>query len=387
MIPGQGTTTGKNREPTLAKTTDVAIIGGGAAGCAVAYYLAQSGVNSTIIEREGIGNQASGNAAGGLNPLTGIGIPGPLGSFAWECYQLHSGLYEGLKYETGIDYQHRTVAKIELALEESEVGSLKETAKRVNASDGFAANWLEPDEVAKLEPRITPAILGGMYDHGNAAVDSKKLTEAFATAARSTIHEGNVTRLEGSGGTIDRVILEDDEISCGQVVMAMGPWSRKAESWLGVYIPVDPLKGEILRLELVGERIQYDISGGGASIYPKLDGLNWCGTTEDWKGFDRGLSEDVAKEIRRRLGRIFPLLAESKLAKHTACLRPVTPDWLPVLGRAPGWENVYMATGAGKKGILLAPGIGKAVADLITTGESGLSIQGYAPDRFATQLD
>ena len=70
MIPGQGTTTGKNREPTLAKTTDVAIIGGGAAGCAVAYYLAQSGVNSTIIEREGIGNQASGNAAGGLNPLT-----------------------------------------------------------------------------------------------------------------------------------------------------------------------------------------------------------------------------------------------------------------------------------------------------------------------------
>ena len=387
MLPEQGTTTSTNREPTLAKTTDVAIIGGGAAGCAVAYYLAQSGVNSTIIEREGIGNQASGNAAGGLNPLTGIGIPGPLGSFAWECYQLHSGLYEGLKYETGIDYQHRTVAKIELALEESEVGSLKETAKRVNASDGFAANWLEPDEVAKLEPRITPAILGGMYDHGNAAVDSKKLTEAFATAARSTIHEGNVTRLEGSGGTIDRVILEDDEISCGQVVMAMGPWSRKAESWLGVYIPVDPLKGEILRLELVGERIQYDISGGGASIYPKLDGLNWCGTTEDWKGFDRGLSEDVAKEIRRRLGRIFPLLAESKLVKHTACLRPVTPDWLPVLGRAPGWENVYMATGAGKKGILLAPGIGKSVADLITTGESALSIRGYSPDRFAAQQD
>ncbi|MEC9446849.1 MAG: FAD-dependent oxidoreductase, partial [Chloroflexota bacterium] len=88
----------------MAETTDVAIIGGGAAGCAVAYYLAQSGVSSTIIEREGIGNQASGNAAGGLNPLTGIGIPGPLGSFAWECYELHAGLYESLKYETGIDY-------------------------------------------------------------------------------------------------------------------------------------------------------------------------------------------------------------------------------------------------------------------------------------------
>ena len=57
----------------MAETTDVVIIGGGAAGCAVAYYLAQSGIESTIIEREGIGNQASGNAAGGLTPLTGIG--------------------------------------------------------------------------------------------------------------------------------------------------------------------------------------------------------------------------------------------------------------------------------------------------------------------------
>lgn len=370
----------------MAETTDVAIIGGGAAGCAVAYYLAQSGVKSTIIEREGLGNQASGNAAGGLNPLTGIGIPGGLESFAWECFELHAGIYEGLKNKTGIDYQHRTVAKIDLALEESDIPGLKETAERLDAVDGFDARWLGPDEVAKLEPRIAPGILGGMYDYGNTAADSHKLTNAFAQAAGSTIREGNVTGLEGTGGRIDRVILEDGEISCGQVVMAMGPWSRRAESWLGIYIPVDPLKGEILRLELEGDRIQYDISGGGASIYPKLDGLNWCGTTEDWKGFDLGLSEEVAKEIRKRLARIFPQLADSKLAKHTACLRPVTPDWLPVLGQAPGWENVYLATGAGKKGILLAPGIGKSVADLMTTGETALSIKGYAPERFATQL-
>ena len=51
----------------MTETADVVIIGGGAAGCAVAYYLAQSGVQSTIIERAGVGNQASGNAAGGLN--------------------------------------------------------------------------------------------------------------------------------------------------------------------------------------------------------------------------------------------------------------------------------------------------------------------------------
>ena len=81
-----------------------------------------------------------------------------------------------------------------------------------------------------------------------------------------------------------------------------------------------------------------------------------------------------------------PDLANAKIIKHTACLRPVTPDWLPVLGLAPGWDNVYLATGAGKKGILLSTGIGKSIADLMTTGETTLSIQGYAPERFATQL-
>ena len=374
----------------MAETTDVAIIGGGAAGCAVAYYLAQSGVKSTIIEREGVGNQASGNAAGGLNPLTGIGIPGPLGAFAWESFQLHMGLYDSLKEQSGIDYEQRPVAKIELALEESEIDGLRATIGLFQGVDEFEARWLEPQEIAELEPRIGPGILGGTYDYGNNAVDSHNFTEALAAVAvktGATVRAGNVRGLEGTGGKVDRVILADGEISCGQVVMAMGPWSRKAESWLGVYIPVDPLKGEIIRLEDNGEPFKHDISGGGGSITPKLDGLNWCGTTEDWKGFDREPSEQVAREIRQRVVRLAPDLANAKLVKHTACLRPVTPDWLPVLGRAPGWDNVYLATGAGKKGILLGPGIGKSVADLMTTGETALSIQGFSPDRFATQLD
>ena len=378
----------------MVETTDVVIIGGGVAGCAVAFYLAQSGVRSTIIEREGVGNQASGYAAGGLNPLTGIGIPGPLGAFGWECFQLHIDLYGGLKEQSGIDYQNRTVAKIDLALEESDLEGLRASVALFEGVQGFEARWLEPEEIAKLEPRIGPGMLGGMYAYGNNAVDSHDFTRALAAAAEqmgATVRAGNVRGLgtngEVSGGKVDRVVLADGEISCGQVVLAMGPWSRRAEAWLGVYIPVDPLKGEIIRLENQGEPLKHDISGGGGSIFPKLDGLNWCGTTEDWKGFDREPSQQVAREIRERVARLVPDLAGAKMVKHTACLRPVTPDWLPVLGRAPGWENVYLATGAGKKGILLAPGIGKSIADLMTTGETALSIQGYSPERFAANMD
>ena len=59
-------------------TADVVIVGGGVAGCAVAYYLSLAGVKATVIEREGIGSQASGFSAGGLNPMEGTHIPGPL---------------------------------------------------------------------------------------------------------------------------------------------------------------------------------------------------------------------------------------------------------------------------------------------------------------------
>ncbi len=78
-----------------------------------------------------------------------------------------------------------------------------------------------------------------------------------------------------------------------------------------------------------------------------------------------------------------PEIAEARLVLHTACLRPVTPDWLPIVGRAPGWDNVYLATGAGKKGILLSPAMGKAVADLITQDSTELSVEQFSPERFA----
>ena len=79
-----------------------------------------------------------------------------------------------------------------------------------------------------------------------------------------------------------------------------------------------------------------------------------------------------------------PAMSEARLSLQTACLRPVTPDWLPIIGRVPNWDNVYLATGAGKKGILLSPGIGKSTADLMTQGETKLSISAFNPGRFAS---
>ena len=86
----------------MVETSEVVIVGGGAAGCAVAYYLVRSGVKATVVEGQGVASQGSGYAAGGLNPLQGAGIPGPLGPFVWESFQMHFNLWEDLQEETGL---------------------------------------------------------------------------------------------------------------------------------------------------------------------------------------------------------------------------------------------------------------------------------------------
>lgn len=373
----------------MPETTDVAIIGGGAAGCSVAYYLAEAGLTSTIIEREGVGSQASGYAAGGLNPLTGHGIPGPLAEFAWESFQLHHSLFPKLGECTGIDYQLRQTSEIRLTFDESEVPEFEALADRLIRTPGFASSMTEQWWVRKLDSRVNSDFAGCVFTRGNYQLDSLAFTQALSSAAQQMgvkLRPGTVKGLEIKGDHVSRVMLEDGELECREVVLAMGPWSRQAERWLNAYIPVDPLKGEILRMRLPGDPLEHDVTGEGASIYAKPDGQIWCGTTEDWRGFDRQPLSETRERILTGVKRILPAITDASLVLHTACLRPVTPDWLPILGRVPNYRNAWLATGAGKKGILLAPGIGKSVADLIVSNETELPIGNFAPERFAAPV-
>ena len=327
----------------MAETTEVAIVGGGAAGCAVAYYLAKAGVGATVIEREGIGTQASGFSAGGLNPLQGAGIPGPLGPLAIESFRMHMELWDQLGVESGVNFHPKVISMIRLAAGESEVPELEDTLDIFQSAKGFSAHWLESDDVRDTEPRIASDFIRGLYTYGNAALDSYLYTLALSTAAESlgaTVRAGAATGLKESGGRVSGVLLEDGEIDCDSVVVASGPWSGQAQRWLGGPLPVEPLKGEILRMDLPAPGLAHDFSSGHVSLYQRTDGLVWVGATEESRGFDRRPSESARRYLMNGAIKLMPAIAQAKLVKHTACLRPVTPDWLPIIGRAvPGAER------------------------------------------------
>ena len=368
----------------MSQSSDVVIVGGGVAGCAVAYYLGKIGVKATVVEREGVATQASGYAAGGLNPIHGV--PTPLRPLAIESFRLHLMLWEALREATGVDCQARLVSMLKLAFDEAELPGMQELLTEFEAAEGFSAGWADAAAVRELDPRLTTDSVRGLYLYGNAALDSFLYTTSLARAAErhgATCRIGQVQGIKHAGHRSTAVVLDDGEISCDTVVLATGPWVKASEEWVGCSIPVEPLKGEILRMSLPGPTLAYDILGPHVSLYSRADGLVWCGATTEWRGFDKEPSASARQYLLQGATRLLPAIANANLVRHTACLRPVTADGLPILGQAPGWDNVYLAGGAGKKGILLSTGIGQSLANLITEGRTDLSIGTCAPERFA----
>ena len=70
-------------------------------------------------------------------------------------------------------------------------------------------------------------------------------------------------------------------------------------------------------------------------------------------------------------------------ASAWAGLRPGSPDGLPIIGRLPGYENVYVASGHFRNGVLLAPITGTLIAEMLTQGKTSLSLEPFSPARFS----
>jgi len=367
--------------------SEVIVVGGGIVGCAAAYYLTKGGARVTIIEREGLASQASGYSAGMLNPLTGIGIPGCLQEIAMTSFQMHLNLWKDLVSETGFDFNPSRRSSIDVIFDESDHSSLEQVYRTYRDTDGFKAQWLSDSEIKSVSSKISAEAIGGLYTWGNGSLDSMLLTKALANSAvesGSKLIETNVVGVQDQYGRINGLRTKEGIIGCDHVIFALGPWSNKIEKWLGVHVPVSPLKGQILRTHLsnVGKYPDYDLNHGGISLYRKSGGMVWIGATEEHQGYDVTQTVKAKNMLLSKASIIVPSIIESEIINQTVCLRPITPDWLPIIGKAPGWSNAWLATGAGKKGILLGPAMGKSISDLITKKSTEIPIHGFQPERF-----
>ena len=365
-------------------TAEVVIIGAGVVGCAVARFLTRRGVKPTIVEKDAIADHASGFAFGGLTTFHAAGPPSPEYPLYRASMAIIPSLADELKTETGIDPDFRFLPFFALTGDEAERARLTANISWLCA-EGYPARWLDGEELRRLEPRFAPEVLGALRVEGAALIESYRYTLALAQSAEQAgaeIRHGEVAGLRVEGGRVRAVETRTGVIPCDQVVLAAGPWSGQASQWLGVSIPVRPLKGQIVRLRLPGTPLEGRFSWGSQYFAAKSDGTIWAGTTEEDVGFDERTTTEARDEILFPLAELLPALLEAEVVQQTACLRPLAADGLPIIGGVPGVEGLWVLTGGARRGIVLSAVMGEIGADLITRGHTAHDIAPFSLARF-----
>jgi glycine oxidase len=369
---------------------DVIIVGGGIIGCLAAYYLGGHGLSTVIVERDAIGSQASGNAAGILTPYSGAGGP-VLQAFAEESHRLHRELAQALPEETGIGYHYGLGPFLRVALTEEDEGDLRRwyDARR---REGHDLAWLSGEEGRRLSGGwLSPEARAVVPSELEPQVDPYRLVLAVATAAEalgSRIRTGEVAGIQGRDGRATGVVLADGATIPGHaVLLAMGPWTKLAGPWAGLRIPVEPVRGQIVRLSVPGTQPPFALLRieGRGYILRKPSGEVFGGTTWERVGFDQQATPEGQASIVEGTLRLSPRARDAVVEESRACLRPYSEDEHPIIGPAPGWENLYIAAGHGPEGILMGPATGKYLAQLIATGRSDYDLSPFSPGRFPPQ--
>jgi glycine oxidase len=127
-----------------------------------------------------------------------------------------------------------------------------------------------------------------------------------------------------------------------------------------------------------------EIGGKRGYVTPRANGLVFAGATVEEAGFRTRTTKSGLASVRRGAFELVPQLRQAKEHFTWAGLRPGSPDGLPIMGALPGWDNVTVATGHFRNGILLAPITAEAIAELVATGRSAIDLAPFSVTRFAS---
>jgi len=377
----------------MRQVSDVVIVGGGVIGCAIAYFLRKRDIGVTVLERGEIGAQASSAAAGLLAPLGPLSGPGPLADLLLGSFALFPELVTELEDASGIRVEYERTGALRTVRNVKRVANLRKRMEEWQPL-GLQMYWLSGDEARQREPLLAPGICGAIYAPEESQVRAPQLVKAFAQAAARLgavfYSHKEINGLQCHGTKVTGVFTNEGEtIACGHLVIAAGAWAARWGDWLGFELPVSPLRGQILSLrqpELPSPPLRHIVFSEAIYLASKENGTLVVGATKEEVGFDAHVTADGVKWLLETAMRLAPVLGKSAVEALWAGLRPKTPDGQPILGAAPNWENVTLATGHNSVGVLLSAITGQSVAEFVATGRTPGIIVPFAPARFTALI-
>lgn len=349
-------------------TADVAVIGGGAIGCSIAYHVARRKASVVLLEAERLGFGSSGALAGMLSGQAEVEESAAMRDLMISGREYHKEFAQELYETTHLDPGYVWDGALRTATDDRSHHRLVEEHS-VDEHAGLPIQWLTGDEARELEPALSADVIAGLYLPGDGQVNPPQLVQALAIGAALRGAEiMEATRVVGfltEGRRLTGVRTTRGDVAADTVVIAGGAFSNILSEQLGVDLPVYPLKGEMLVTNMWPSPIRANIwDSANFYVVPKKDGRVIIGATEEPNVYDRNPTLGGVADHSRAAVNLIPALSKATFVSTWGGLRPATPSGLPVLGPAGGWDGLLLATGHFRNGVLLSAITGEIIAAL-----------------------
>ena len=336
---------------------DVIVIGGGVIGLSIAWELAGQGASVRVLEQGQFGQEASWAGAGILPPGNPEWARTPEARLRAASHILWSDWTERLRAETGIDNGYSRCGGLEVRAS----GAASDLDAEIAAwrAEGVVVESPDLDELRDRCPALHPDITSGYILPELGQVRNPRHLKALFAACASRgvdLRAGNpVVTFDRDGDRITAARTIGEEHHAAEFVVAGGAWSRELLRQAGHDLAIEPIRGQIVLLEVRPLPFRSVIQVGARYLVPRADGRILIGSTEEHAGFDkRNTAEAVASLIDFACG-LVPALRQARFERCWSGLRPHSPGGLPHIGRLPGTTNLSVAAGHFRAGLQLSP--------------------------------
>lgn len=364
---------------------DCIIIGAGIMGLLTARELSQAGLKVCVLDQSAVGRESSWAGGGILSPLYPWRYAEPVQRLAHWSQQVYPALIEELFQDTGVDPERRESGLLVLGNDELVA------AKAWAASYTARLEMLDKAQLADLVPNLAPELINGVEQSlwfpeiGQVRNPClvKSLNQDLIQRGVEIREQTQVESLLIYKDTIKGVCTAAGNIEADKVIACSGAWTHDLLQVSDSEVDVQPVKGQMLMYKASPDLLSQIILNNDRYVIPRRDGRILVGSTLEYTGFDKSISQAANEDIQKAATSIIPALADYPIERQWAGLRPGTAEGIPYIYADEKIEGLYVNCGHFRNGVVLGPASARLMADIVLKREPIIDSQHYAHDSIA----
>ena len=314
------------------------VIGAGAVGCISALQMAAQGWNVSLVDKGQLGAESSWAGGGILFPLLPWQYHEAVNRLALAGAAQYANLSQTLLEQTGIDPEYQACGMQIIA--ETNINLALQWCKTHQVSVEQHTHHLWCPDIAQVRnPRLLQALKAALVKSGVRLIEQTELLPL-------NTNDPHIHQWETATG---------ERLEADDFVITAGAWSRLLLGKHALDYAFKPMRGQMLLFDAPTGLLDHIIYHTGFYLIPRKDGHILAGSTVEDVGFDKSTTSEAAASLYQKALEVLPALSNYPVCKHWSGLRPGSPDNIPVIGRHPEFQNLWLNTGHFRYGVTMAP--------------------------------